>query len=247
MFAITDELRAAAKAAGWPAIMLLLRHGESYRNRVKGGNVFLPADGSAAIVRGVPDHRIALTDEGVRQAKATGAPLREAYGDIEVAYESGYLRAEQTRDNVLAVYSPEELARIKLRTNHLIHERLAGYVYDMNDDEVKKHFPWFDDHWNTFGPFYATPPGGQSQETVCNNIYRFIGITRKHRAGKKVLVVTHGGTIRAFRFCLEKWTPNQYIDNYSVNSPKNCGVTAYVFDPESRRPKLIEYNKVYWT
>jgi probable phosphoglycerate mutase len=247
MLVITNELRAAAREAGWPVLLLLERHSESYRNRIKGSNIYLPDDESTALIKGIPDHRISLTDEGTREAIATGAPLRAAYGDIDVAYDTGYLRTELTRRHTLAVYSPKALAQIKLRTNHLIHERLAGYVYDMTDAEVRRHFPWFEAHWNTFGPFYTTPPGGQSQETVCNNVYRFVGIMRKHRAGKKVLVVTHGGTIRAFRFCLEKWTPDQYIENYSVDPPKNCGITAYVFDPGSKRLKLVEYNRVYWS
>jgi len=241
------ELRNAARAAQRPMMLVLARHAESMRNKVKNGNAFLPADESSGLVKGIPDHRIALTDTGLIQSTVTGVPLKNDYGTFDTVYDSGYLRTIQTREGLLQCYSPEELAAVKIRSHHLIHERLSGYAYDMTDDEVRTNFPYFQSHWEQFGPFYATPPGGESQERVCDRVYRFNDILFRQRAGQKVLVVTHGGTIRAFRFCLEKWTADEYNERYLVDPPTNCGITVYRFNPKSGRLELETYNRSYLT
>jgi len=68
----------------------------------------------------------------------------------------------------------------------------------------------------------------------------------RDRAGKRVAVVTHGGTIRAFRFLLERWTYEQALRWPEGQSPENCGVTVYELDEEKRRLILKEYNTVLW-
>jgi 2,3-bisphosphoglycerate-dependent phosphoglycerate mutase len=229
-----------------PELLVLVRHGESVINVVKKNSRFLPADESAAIMRGVPDHRIPLTTRGARQAELTSFYLRRHIGEFHVAYDSGYLRTAQTRAGLLSTYAPEELERMKLRTSHLIHERLSGYAYDMTEAQMTEHFPWFQAHWEMFGPFYATPPGGESQETVCDRVYRFNGLLFEQRRGQKVLVATHGGTLRAFRFNLEHWSAEEYMRRYMEDPPKNCGVTVYRFSPRTGRLELEMYNQTYW-
>ncbi len=240
------ELQAAARRAKRPALLVLVRHAESMRNKVKQGNAFLPDDESAGLVKGVPDHHVPLSPKGLAQAAASSAPFRRQHGLFDVVYDSGYRRTIQTREGLLSSYSPAEMARIKIRSSHLIHERLSGYTYDMTDREVKRRFAYFQKHWEQFGPFYAMPPGGESQERVCDRVYRFNGIIFEQRAGQKVLVVTHGGTIRAFRFCLEKWTADEYNERYLVDPPANCGVTIYRFNPKRGRLELVQYNKTYF-
>lgn len=231
----------------WPELLVLVRHGESLRNRVKAKNIYLPDDESATILDGTPDHRVPLTEEGLRQAAATGPFLKQCFGMFDVAYHSGYKRTQDTLMAALqAGYAAEEIEAMKIRENHLIRERFPGYTYDMNTAQAEQYFPYLPKHWKDFGPFYGVPPGGESQETVCKTVYRFIGILRKRRARKKVLAVSHGGTIRAFRFCLEGWTADDYERNYSLNPPENCGVTVYRYSEDAGKLVLADYNKVHW-
>ena len=60
-----------------PALVVLVRHGQSERNVVRKRNHFYLDDESRKAVKGIPDHRIALTDERHRQALVTGKSIRE--------------------------------------------------------------------------------------------------------------------------------------------------------------------------
>lgn len=60
---------------------------------------------------GIPDHRIALTEEGRRQASLTGTAVREAFGSFDYVYHSGYTRTIETTDAMLAAYPDESEAR----------------------------------------------------------------------------------------------------------------------------------------
>jgi 2,3-bisphosphoglycerate-dependent phosphoglycerate mutase len=236
----------SAAEANRPERLVFVRHGESLINVVKKNSRFLPEDESAAIVRGVPDHRIPLSDRGRRQAELTSPHLRKIFGAFDVVYDSGYLRTIETRQGLLSSYSLEEQAKMKIRTSHFIHERNSGYAYDMTEAEVARHFPYLAAYWDMVGPFYAVPPGGESQEQVCERVYHFIGTLFEQRRGKNVLIVTHGGTLRAFRFNLERWTAEEYMRRYMDDPPHNCGITTYAFKPESGRLELVSYNQTFW-
>lgn len=74
----------------------------------------------------------------------------------------------------------------------------------------------------------------------------FLNTLFRDRAGKKVWVALHGGTLRAVRFLLERWNYDGALRWPEGESPKNCGVTVYNFDPEQGRLILQEYNTVYY-
>jgi len=229
-----------------PDLIVLVRHGESERNRVKGNNVYLPDTDAGRSLRGVADHHIALTDFGHRQSKETGRALRERFGVFDVLYDSGYRRTVDTRDGLVTAYTDDERAAMKLRTDYGLRERDGGYTHGMTTEEVDQHFPWFKEHWDRVGYFYTRPPGGESQAEVAERIFRFNGTMFRHRAGQHVLIVAHGGSIRAIRFHLERWTPDEYEEDVKKGTCKNCGVTVYERDPATNQLCLIEYNTVFW-
>src|SRR5205809_7605730 len=98
-------------ASSRPALLVLVRHGQSQRNVVKKVNRFYLDDEARKAVKGVPDHLIELTDEGWRQAKVTGIAIRDQYGLFDYVVHSGYRRTVQTCDAILAAYTEEERAR----------------------------------------------------------------------------------------------------------------------------------------
>jgi len=216
------------------------------RNEAKGGNTYFPDDESRLPVQGIPDHEIPLTDLGHGQALLTGSGLRNRFGTFDYIYHSGYKRTMDTMNGILQAYTSEELARMKIRMNHFIRERHAGYAYDMTTEEAATHFPWLKEYWKTFGGFFATPPGGESLELFSSGIYLFLNMLFRDRVGEKVLVVTHGGTLRCFRFLLEHWTYDKAEKWPTGQSPKNCGVTVYQHDSDKGRLVLQEYNTVYY-
>lgn len=133
-----------------------------------------------------------------------------------------------------------------MRHNIFVRERDPGFAYDMTTSEAETAFPYLHSYWETFGGFFARPPGGESLADVANRAYTFLNMLFRDRAGKKVFVVTHGGTLRCFRFLLERWTYEQALAWPKGQSPKNCGVTAYEYSPANGRLVLACYNATYW-
>ena len=228
-------------------MLVLVRHGESQRNIVKKQNRFYLDDESRKAVKGVPDHLIELTDEGRRQSAETGVALRQAYGTFDYVVHSGYARTVQTLEHILEAYTADERARMPVRHHLFVRERDGGHAYDMTDAEAQAAFPWLQDYWNTFGPFFARPPGGESLADVCERVYAFLQKLARTMAGRRVLVVTHGGTIWCFRYVLERWTYEEAERRFSTENNPNCAVTAYRYADATRRLTLAECARVLWT
>ena len=235
-----------AQEMGRPALLVLVRHGESLRNVVKEDNRFFLDDESRKSVKGIPDWRIPLTAEGYRQAVDTGAVLRERFGRFDHVYHSGYQRAEQTADGILQAFTEDERRQIRVRMSPLIRERDAGYTYDMTNDEVKGAFPWLQPYWDTCGPWFGRPPGGESLADVAGRTSVFLQAVFRDCPGERVLVVTHGGTLRTFRFLLERWTFEEVSRELRAYHTPNCCVTTYRCNSASGRLEVDELNAVYW-
>jgi broad specificity phosphatase PhoE len=231
---------------GLPALLVLVRHAESARNQAKKGSVYFADDAARRVLRGQPDHLVPLTEDGRAQAVQTGVAIRERFGVFDSVYTSGYARTEQTATNILAAYTAEERAAMNVGMNLFIRERDPGFTYDMTRDEAEEAFPWLREYWNTFGGFMARPPGGESLSDVVERVHAFLRILARDSAGSTVLIVTHGGTLRCFRFLLEQWNYAQAEGWPPGQAPANCGVTVYqrADDGELR---LVDYNRVYWT
>ncbi|HEY0873526.1 MAG TPA: histidine phosphatase family protein [Vicinamibacterales bacterium] len=229
-----------------PALLVLVRHGQSERNIVKKRNSFYLDDESRKAVKGIPDHLIALTEEGHRQAIATGRAMREQLGSFDYVFHSGYRRTIETTAGLLSAYTDEERARMAVRHHLFIRERDGGHTYDMTDAEASAAFPWLRDYWATFGPFFARPPGGESLAQVCERVYAFLQRVARTMAGKRVLIVSHAGTIWCARYVLEGWTYEEADRRFNTEPMPNCAVTTYRLDPGSGRLRLSEAGRVFW-
>ncbi len=230
-----------------PALLVIVRHAESVRNQVKKDAVYFADDAARRVVRGTADHLIELTPDGHEQAVQTGKAIRERFGVFDYVYTSGYARTEQTAEGILSAYSDEERARTKVRMNLFVRERDPGFTYDMTEAEAEAAFPWMEEYWRTFGGFMARPPGGESLADVVGRVHMFLDVLFRDRIGQKVLVVTHGGTIRCFRFALERWHYRQAARWPPGQAPANCGVTVYRCNESGDHLELEDYNRVYWT
>ena len=228
-----------------PDLVVIVRHAQSMRNAAKRGRTHFADEDARAPVAGIPDHLIELTSLGLAQAREVGIHIRKRFGVFDYAYTSGYVRTDQTLAGILEAYSAEERARTKVRFSPFIRERDPGYTYDMTEAEAEKNFPWLKGYWKTFGGFFAVPPGGESLAQVMGRVHIFRHDLDRVRAGKKILITIHGGTIRCLRADIEHWDYQRATAWPKGQSPKNCGVTVYRFDPKVDRLVLQEYNTVY--
>lgn len=229
-----------------PKLLVFIRHAESARNKAKQGNVYFTDEESRLLVKGIPDQKIPITDSGVIQAEKTGLYLHENFKVPDYIYHSGYERTVQTLDCILKAYSQDELNQINIRMNPFIRERDTGFTYDMTTKEAETHFPYLKEYWQTFGGFFARPPGGESLADVAKRVYIFLNMLFRDRASQNVWAVVHGGTLRSIRFLLERWTYNQALRWPDGQSPENCGVTIYKYSKKEKRLVLKEYNAVFW-
>ncbi|MCU0678883.1 MAG: histidine phosphatase family protein [Planctomycetes bacterium] len=229
-----------------PSLLVIVRHAESERNVAKKGNLYFADEEARQIIKGIPDYKISLTPAGIIQARLTGPQIRKKFGIFDYIYHSGYNRTIQTMEEILQAYTEEEIAKMKIRMNPFIYERHSGYTYDMTTEEVNRYFPWLDDYWNTFGGFFSQPPGGESLAQVVERVYIFTNMLFRDRCGQKVLVITHGGTLRCIRFILERWDFDRVKSWPAGQSPRNSSVTTYEYDQATQRLELAEYNSVFY-
>jgi len=227
-----------------PRRLILIRHAFSERNKAKKGCTYFADEYARRCVKGIPDQDIPLASEGHIQSNSTGVWMREKFGVPDIFYDSGYLRTKQTRAGILEAFSGDEIATIKLRSSPFICERHAGYTYDMTVGEAEIAYPWLKEYWKVHGGFIAKPPGGESLMDVSIRVRSFLDHMFNLRSGQDVWAVTHGGTLRVFRFLLEHWDFDQAVSWLEGQSPKNCGVTVYEYCPEAGRLVLREYNTV---
>ena len=224
---------------------MLVRHGQSQRNIARKKNRFFLDDEARRPILGIPDHRIGLTDTGWQQARETGRALRGQFGVFDQVYHSGYRRAADTAAAIFESYPSDERERMRVRHHLFIRERDQGHAYAMTDAEASAAFPWLQDYWNTFGPFFARPPGGESLAEVCERVYTFLQKLARTMAGKRVLLVTHGGTIWCCRYVLERWTYEEAEHRFETEQIRNCSVTWYALD--NGRLELKEAGVVHWS
>ena len=223
-----------------------MRHAESERNVAKKGNRFFLDDETRKSVRGVADHKTALTARGILQASRTGVALRRDYGLFDHAYHSGYRRTRETLQHLLSAYADDERTRIQLRHHLFLRERDTGYTFDMTTAEAEAAFPWLQPYWDTYGPIFGRPPGGESLADVAKRAYLFLGMLFRRCGGQRVLVVTHGGTLWMFRMLLECWSWEEAEERFRSGSVPQCSVTDYAYDAGAGRLVLRDLTRVFW-
>ena len=65
-------------------------------------------------------------------------------------------------------------------------------------------------------------------------------------AGRRVLVVTHGGTLWCFRYVLERWTYEEAEERFRTEQILNCSVRSYRYDGAACRLLLREAGRTFW-
>jgi 2,3-bisphosphoglycerate-dependent phosphoglycerate mutase len=229
--------------AGKPALLVLVRHAESLSN-VKKQDGFIPPYVKDEFINLSPQS-VPITEIGEEQSIVTGKAIKEMYGIFDYVYTSPFTRTRDTTKGMLSAYTEKERAKMQYRENLFLRERDAGYGFAMTKEESELCFPWLKKHWEREGNFYASPPGGESIAKVVERVYQFREILLQRRGGQKVLIVTHGGTIKCFRSIIEHWTPEQAETSNNEGSPINCGVTTYIFKAPDKLV-LDTYNQKYW-
>ncbi|MFD5492720.1 histidine phosphatase family protein [Streptomyces sp. NPDC001812] len=184
-----------------PRRIVLVRHGEST------GNV------DDSVYEREPDHALALTERGRRQAEETGKRLRDLFGRERVSvYVSPYRRTHQTLD---AFGLDPELIRV--REEPRLREQDWGNWQDQKDVRLQK------ERRDAYGHFFFRFAQGESGADVYDRVDGFLeSLFRSFDAPDhppNVLIVTHGLAMRLFCMRWFHWTVAEFE---SLSNPENA-------------------------
>ncbi|GIW39691.1 MAG: 2,3-bisphosphoglycerate-dependent phosphoglycerate mutase 2 [Candidatus Binatia bacterium] len=193
------------------SLLVLVRHGESLWNRENRftGWVDVP-----------------LTEKGREEARRAGRLLRGFRFDI--AFTSVLQRATETLEIVLREIGQPSLP---VERDPALNERHYGELQGKNKAETARLYG--EEQVRLWRRSYdVAPPGGESlKDTAARTVPYFERrIVPELRAGKNVLVVAHGNSLRALVMHLEKLSPEEIL-----RVELGTGVPiVYEFDPELR-------------
>jgi 2,3-bisphosphoglycerate-dependent phosphoglycerate mutase len=176
-------------------VLVLVRHGESEWNRLNRFTGWKDVD---------------LTEEGIFEAHRAGAMLEEEGCRFDAAFTSALKRAQHTLDIILGEIEQEELPVVK---DAALNERDYGELIGIDKDEARKR--WGEEQVHLWQRSYdIAPPGGESLKDTAMRVVPFFEkrIAPELRAGRSVLVVAHGNSLRSLIMQLDRLTPEQVME-----------------------------------
>lgn len=209
-------------------MIILIRHGESQANM------------DQTLHQTLPDHEIALSSRGIKQAKEAGVRLYEylleRYGGFmknKLAFwNSPYRRTRETVnllfDNFnssLKLSGDPERFDISHHENILLCEQQFGLFDGLEDDEIKRRFPDEFKVWDLCkkyqGKFYARNAMGESGFDAAIRIKQsFLDI---ERVGADInVIVCHGNVIKFFIMMYFGKSP-EWFASPDAATIGNCG------------------------
>lgn len=210
--------------------IVLVRHGQTtYNIAARAGNRMLLSHKAIAEAGAKPDHLVELTEAGVEQAKAAARKVAE-FGHFDCFFDSDYRRSTDTLNCILDEYTKTHGLTVERRSHLDLREREPGYTFNMTATEANQYFPWLQEYVATVGTFYSVPPGGESIAQVCSRVHMFLNSLRRARAGKRVLIVTHGRVMVCFRYFLEKLSASDVEKLMKAGDIPNCQILQYVWN-----------------
>jgi broad specificity phosphatase PhoE len=212
----------APTAPGWPAELVLVRHGESVGNLAAKD---ASTKGLARLELDIRDPDTPLSDNGIEQARVLGEHLGRWPAERlpEVVLASPYARAAMTTEHTLAALrsAPRTVADERVR------ERDLGLFDGLTGAGIRELHPEESERREAMGKFYYRPPGGESWVDVVLRVRSLLQDVRIEHPDRRVWVFTHQAVIMAFRYVLESLTEEDVLDIDRGTPLANCSLTTY--------------------
>ncbi|HEU4407179.1 MAG TPA: histidine phosphatase family protein [Polyangiaceae bacterium] len=199
-------------------IIKLVRHGESAANL---GEVYAHEAG---------DHAIALSPRGREQAREAGRSLGGPFFDGALVYTSPYRRTRETLAG-LAEGAGVALgeAGVRVYEDPRLREVEHGYLPAEPQQELRRTHGWF----------YYRYHGGESPADCYDRTSAFLESMMRQvprKLAQRVLVVTHGLTIRCFVMRFLHLTVEQFDDMANV---PNCAIVTLAHLDQLEAPPVF--------
>ena len=170
-----------------------------------------------------PDSKIRLTDLGVKQALNAGKEIGADFLNEATLYRSPYYRTRETSVGLM-VGAGLEVSTKQWIENISLREIEVGYSNRELQESLRETIGWFYYRFNQ----------GESPADVYERVYPFMDHIQEQKE-KKVVIVTHGLTLRIILMKLLDLTVEEYE---LLKNPENASVTT-IYTAES----LIEYER----
>uniref|UniRef100_A0A0G4I7I0 phosphoglycerate mutase (2,3-diphosphoglycerate-dependent) n=1 Tax=Chromera velia CCMP2878 TaxID=1169474 RepID=A0A0G4I7I0_9ALVE len=188
-----------------PVDLVLVRHGESEGNLAQ--KLAKTGDSSqwSQHFRDRHNSLYRLTDRGRLQARVAGEYLRRHISpQFDRYFTSEYVRAIETAAML-------DLPQARWMTEMYLRERDRGLLAGMTKEEREAAHPHAMNRAKR-DALYWQPPGGESIANLCLRIDRVIDAMRENCSGLRVIIVCHGGVIKAFRALIERVKQRERAD-----------------------------------
>ena len=189
------------------AILIIFRHGQSVWNLENKFTGWVDVE---------------LTEKGMQEARNAGEKLKPY--EFDLAYSSDLKRAQNTLTLAL------DVARKTVPTiyNKALNERMYGDLQGL--DKAETTLKYGEDQvkiWRR--SFDIPPPNGESLKDTADRVIPYFQseIEPQLKAGKNIVIVAHGNSLRALIMYLEKMTPKEILE----------------FEIGTAVPRLYELNK----
>ena len=131
---------------------------------------------------------VPLDETGRQQATALARYFASEH--INTIYSSDLQRAVQTAQAIARATAVPVIADVRLR--EIAFGRWEGLTYM----EIQERWPEEYQGWQN-DPLARVPPGGETLAQIEQRVGAFVGDIRRKHDGQTVLVVAHGGSLRA--------------------------------------------------
>jgi broad specificity phosphatase PhoE len=219
-----------------PAVLWLIRHGESMGNVA---DARAHEAGAARLDLDVRDPDVPLSDTGRAQAQALGRHLAALPADQRptAALSSPFARALTTARLATADIG------VRVRTDERLRERDFGSFDGMTGAGIREHYPDEAGRRDLLGKFYYRPPGGESWADVALRLRSLLATEALRHDCDRLLVVAHQAVIMVFRYVLEELTEQELLAVDREQRVANASLTRYEADPDGNL-RLAAFNEV---
>jgi len=148
-----------------------------------------------------------ITEKGIEEARKTGEFLKKE--KIDLFYTSALRRAQHTLDVILDTMN---IKNVVITRNQALNERDYGELTGLNKKELAEKVGEEQVHiWRR--SYDVQPPGGESLKDTVERVVPYFEkeILPQLKAGKNVLIVAHGNSLRALVKYLENLTGEEIL------------------------------------
>lgn len=201
------------------AIIYIVRHGETEWNFKK-------------LIQGQSDSP--LTEEGIKQAKGLSKKLNKVKFDL--VFSSDLLRAKRTAEIIIAEQ------KLEIATSELLRERRFGKLEGKPVQTLRAFDELFAKLRHEEIYSYKSSPDVESDEEIVTRLITFLREAAISHPGKKILVVTHGGIMRAFliKLGVSDYKNPVFIGNAGYIKLETDGVDFYVKEVDGIEKRKYE-------